>query len=67
MSPILILDEALSSVDAENEAVIQQALDRLMAGRTTLILAHRLSSVIGADRILVLDQGRWSKAARMRS
>lgn len=57
-APILILDEALSSVDAENEAVIQQALDRLMAGRTTLILAHRLSSIIGADRILVLDRGR---------
>jgi ATP-binding cassette subfamily C protein CydCD len=57
-APILILDEALSAVDAENEAVIQQALDRLMQGRTTLILAHRLSSVIGADRILVLDQGR---------
>jgi len=56
-SPILVLDEALSSVDAENEALIQQALDRLMAGRTTLILAHRLSSVIGADRILVLDDG----------
>jgi len=57
-APILILDEALSSVDAENEAVIQQAIDRLAAGRTTLILAHRLSSVIGADRILVLDQGK---------
>ena len=57
-APILILDEALSSVDAENEAVIQGALDRLMAGRTTLILAHRLSSVIDADRILVLDRGR---------
>jgi ATP-binding cassette subfamily C protein CydCD len=56
-SPILVLDEALSSVDAENESVIQQALDRLMAGRTTLILAHRLSSVIGADRILVLEDG----------
>ncbi|HEY1935539.1 MAG TPA: ABC transporter ATP-binding protein [Acetobacteraceae bacterium] len=56
-SPILVLDEALSSVDAENEAIIQEALDRLMAGRTTLILAHRLSSVIGADRILVLDDG----------
>ena len=56
-APILILDEALSSVDAENEAVIQQALDRLMTGRTTLILAHRLSSVIGADRILVLEDG----------
>ncbi|HUI17709.1 MAG TPA: ABC transporter ATP-binding protein [Alphaproteobacteria bacterium] len=57
-APILILDEALSSVDAENEAIIQEALDRLMAGRTTLILAHRLSSVIGADRILVLEEGR---------
>ena len=57
-APILILDEALSSVDAENEAVIQVALDRLMQGRTTLILAHRLSSVIRADRILVLDHGR---------
>jgi thiol reductant ABC exporter CydC subunit len=56
-APILILDEALSSVDAENEAVIQQALDRLMIGRTTLILAHRLSSVINADRILVLEDG----------
>jgi ATP-binding cassette subfamily C protein CydCD len=56
-APILVLDEALSSVDAENEALIQQALDRLMAGRTTLILAHRLSSVIGADRILVLEDG----------
>ncbi len=56
-APILILDEALSSVDAENEAVIQQALDRLMVGRTTLILAHRLSSVINADRILVLEDG----------
>jgi ATP-binding cassette, subfamily B, bacterial len=57
-APILVLDEALSSVDAENESLIQQALDRLTRGRTTLILAHRLSSVIGADRILVLDQGR---------
>jgi len=56
-SPILVLDEALSSVDAENEAIIQAALDRLMAGRTTMILAHRLSSVIEADRILVLEEG----------
>ncbi len=60
--PILILDEALSSVDAENEAIIQKALDRLMAGRTTLILAHRLSSVIGADRIIVLDDGRVAES-----
>jgi len=57
-APILVLDEALSSVDAESEALIQAALDRLMRGRTSLIFAHRLSSVIGADRILVLDQGR---------
>ena len=57
-APILILDEALSNVDAENEAVIQQALDRLMDGRTTLRIAHRLSSVVNADRILVLDNGR---------
>ncbi|MDE0007515.1 MAG: ABC transporter ATP-binding protein [Gammaproteobacteria bacterium] len=56
-APILVLDEALSAVDAENEAVIQSALDRLMRGRTTLIFAHRLSSVIDADRILVLDHG----------
>ena len=57
-APILVLDEALSSVDAESEALIQTALDRLMRGRTTLVFAHRLSSVIGADRILVLDEGR---------
>lgn len=55
-APILILDEALSAVDAENEAFIQTALDRLMENRTTLIFAHRLSSVISADRIIVLDE-----------
>ncbi len=63
-APILVLDEALSAVDAENEALIQQSLDRLMRGRTTLILAHRLSSVIGADRILVLDAGRVAESGR---
>jgi len=57
-APILLLDEALSSVDAENEAVIQEALERLQRGRTTLVIAHRLSSVIGADHILVLEEGR---------
>jgi ATP-binding cassette subfamily C protein CydCD len=63
-APILILDEALSSVDTESEAMIHAALDRLMAGRTTLIFAHRLSSVIGADRILVLEQGRVAESGR---
>ena len=63
-APILVLDEALSSVDAESEAVIQEALDRLMRGRTTLIFAHRLSSVIGADRILVLEDGRVVETGR---
>jgi len=57
-TPILILDEALSAVDAENEYVIQQALDRLMKDRTTIVLAHRLSSIIKCDRILVIDQGK---------
>jgi ATP-binding cassette subfamily B protein len=57
-APILVLDEALSAVDAENEAVIRESLDRLMAERTVLILAHRLSSVIDCDHILALDHGR---------
>ena len=61
-APILVLDEALSSVDAESEALVQSALDRLMVGRTTVIVAHRLSSVIGADRILVMEAGRVVEA-----
>jgi ATP-binding cassette subfamily C protein CydCD len=63
-APILILDEALSAVDAENDAAIRRALDRLMQGRTTLILAHRLSSVIDADRILVIDHGKVAESGR---
>ena len=65
-APILVLDEALSAVDAQNEAVIQEALDRLMHGRTSLIFAHRLSSVIGADRILVLDEGAVAESGTHR-
>ncbi|MGQ9454504.1 MAG: ABC transporter ATP-binding protein [Armatimonadota bacterium] len=55
---ILILDEATSSLDATSENVVQEALERLMQGRTTLVIAHRLSTVTGADRILVVDQGQ---------
>lgn len=54
---VLILDEASSSLDAESEALVQDALDRLMTERTTLVIAHRLSTVIRADRIIVLDAG----------
>jgi len=57
---ILILDEASSSLDAESERLVQDALERLMEGRTTLVIAHRLSTVIRADRILVLDEGTIS-------
>ncbi len=55
--PILILDEASSSLDAESEHLVQDALDKLMEGRTTLVIAHRLSTVIRSDRIVVLDEG----------
>ncbi|HQV04301.1 MULTISPECIES: ABC transporter transmembrane domain-containing protein [unclassified Novosphingobium] len=57
-APILLLDEATSALDAESELLVQQALDRLIADRTTLVIAHRLATVRGADRIVVLDQGR---------
>jgi subfamily B ATP-binding cassette protein MsbA len=57
-APILILDEATSSLDTESEAVVQRALDNLMQGRTTFVIAHRLSTVIHADRIVVIEEGR---------
>lgn len=57
-APILLLDEATSALDAESERLVQQALERLMATRTTLVIAHRLATVRGADRIVVMDGGR---------
>jgi ATP-binding cassette subfamily B protein len=57
-APILLLDEATSALDSESERAVQDALDALMAGRTTLVVAHRLATILGADRILVMDEGR---------
>ena len=57
-APILLLDEATSALDAENERLVQEALDAASSGRTTLVVAHRLATVQKADRILVLDQGQ---------
>ncbi len=57
-APILLLDEATSALDAESETLVQAALDEVMAGRTTLVIAHRLATVVTADRILVMQDGR---------
>jgi ATP-binding cassette subfamily B protein len=57
-APILLLDEATSALDAENERLVQKAIDEAMVGRTSLVIAHRLATVLKADRIVVMDEGR---------
>ena len=57
-APLLLLDEATSSLDAESETLVKAALERLMADRTTLVIAHRLATVLSCDRILVVEAGR---------
>ncbi|ASC05791.1 ABC transporter B family member 25, mitochondrial [Acetobacter pasteurianus subsp. pasteurianus] len=57
-APILVLDEATASLDSESEALVQEAMERLMTGRTVLVVAHRLATVVGLDRILVFEHGQ---------
>ena len=63
-APLLLLDEATSALDAESERLVQDALERLMQGRTTMVIAHRLATVRAADRIVVMDQGRIVEEGR---
>ena len=66
-APILLLDEATSNLDTESEKLVQDALDSLMKDRTTLVIAHRLSTVIKSDQIIVLDNGKVSEVGNHES
>ena len=63
-APILVLDEATSNLDSENERLIKAAVARLMTGRTTLVIAHRLSTILSADRVVMIDQGQVVASGR---
>ena len=63
-APILLLDEATSALDTESEKYIQQSLDELMKGRTTFVVAHRLSTIIGADKIVVMKDGQIQEVGK---
>ena len=63
-APILLLDEATSALDAESERLVQDALEKLMMGRTTIVIAHRLATVRAANRIIVMDEGRILEEGR---
>jgi ATP-binding cassette subfamily B protein len=63
-APILVLDEATAALDSESEALIQEAMERLLRGRTALVIAHRLSTVRAMDRILVFERGRVAEEGR---
>ena len=62
--PIMLLDEATSALDSESEKLVQEALEHLMQGRTTMVIAHRLSTVVKADRIVVMEEGRVIDSGR---
>jgi subfamily B ATP-binding cassette protein MsbA len=66
-APIVILDEATSALDNKSEAVVQQAIDNLMKNRTVIVIAHRLSTVRSADRIIVINYGKIAKKERTKS